>query len=358
MLQLSRGLTYLHARGIAHRDIKPNNVLVYAAEDGRSFVFRLGDFGAAKPVCVVEKNTPKLFYVEYRAPELLLRSTGYDYAPDVWALGCVFVEVVTGSSPFPGAKGVTNGMRLAQIVRALGTSQELVELARARKVELGARRRGRGLGALLKGHEEQDVGPLGWKRWLVLASRMLDVDARRRVGMRQVLAMLGEEEDEASFETETLVSIRECPCRTRALELLRLCDLPERWYDHAVDVVNRLTYTKNYEPPTHLVTAVVSLVSKYWSVELAPRLGGLLAQEVGKGLRGSRLERFERHVVRDALENRIYRPLLSDLTAGRVPRTRVLEASESPTSNGATVEQLARDLLARYGSKDGPVERR
>jgi serine/threonine protein kinase len=372
MVQVSRGLAYLHDMGIMHRDIKPDNVLLYEAppdEEGNTpqvqFVFKLADLGAAKPICERErKNSPKLFYVEYRAPELLLKCRTYRTEPDMWALGCLFVEIGSGKSPFPAQKGISNSAQLSHIVKVLGTSDALITLAAKQKLVdprtvATSPMRPRGIASVVgtKRAAQFDApgSPIRWEAFLALVARMLDTDPCTRMTCHQVLAALGDELSSSdtgrisggsprrSPAVSTTLTIRDCPCRTRALALLKECGLTPLWYDHCVDVVNRLTYDANYAA-TRLVIAVVSLVTKYWLIELAPSLRDLLPTGVGKGFTGKALEDFEQQIVRDGLEYRIFRPLLSEVVAARVPREAVVCAAESLSSNGRTIEELALEL--------------
>jgi serine/threonine-protein kinase len=95
--QIASALDHLHARGIIHRDIKPANVLV--GEDGR---LRLTDFGIARgedPTQTLETaiyGTP-----QYMAPEQV-QGRAVDARTDVFALGVLLYEMLTGRRPFPG----------------------------------------------------------------------------------------------------------------------------------------------------------------------------------------------------------------------------------------------------------------
>lgn len=68
-----RSIAYIHAKGICHRDIKPQNVLV----DNNSHLLKLCDFGSAKRLVVGEPNVAYICSRYYRAPELIFGNTNY-----------------------------------------------------------------------------------------------------------------------------------------------------------------------------------------------------------------------------------------------------------------------------------------
>mmetsp|Transcript_9020 Transcript_9020/g.23664 ORF Transcript_9020/g.23664 Transcript_9020/m.23664 type:complete len:415 (-) Transcript_9020:1743-2987(-) len=112
--QLLRSLMYIHARGMCHRDIKPQNLLV----DPTVHVLKLCDFGSAK---VLVKGEPNISYIcsrYYRAPELIFGATDYSTAIDTWSAGCVMAELMLGHPVFPGESCVD---QLVEIIKVLGT---------------------------------------------------------------------------------------------------------------------------------------------------------------------------------------------------------------------------------------------
>ncbi|KAI0983476.1 hypothetical protein GJ496_000717 [Pomphorhynchus laevis] len=112
--QLLRALSYLRTHDIAHRDVKPQNLLI----DPESSVLKLCDFGSAKKLVSGVSNVAYICSRYYRAPELIFGSTFYGCDIDTWSAGCVFVELLLGRPIFPGDSAVN---QIVEIIKILGT---------------------------------------------------------------------------------------------------------------------------------------------------------------------------------------------------------------------------------------------
>ncbi|XP_068947969.1 cyclin-dependent kinase-like 2 [Petaurus breviceps papuanus] len=113
LFQIIKGIEFCHNHNIIHRDIKPENILI--SESG---VVKLCDFGFARML-----GAPGEVYTDYvatrwyRAPELLVGDMKYGKAVDIWAIGCLLIEMFTGRPLFPGDSDID---QLYHIVKCLG----------------------------------------------------------------------------------------------------------------------------------------------------------------------------------------------------------------------------------------------
>ncbi|KAG5235289.1 mitogen-activated protein [Salix suchowensis] len=118
LYQMLRALKYMHTANMYHRDLKPKNILANA-----NCKLKVCDFGLAR---VAFSDTPTtVFWTDYvatrwyRAPELCGSFfSKYTRAIDIWSIGCIFAEVLTGKPLFPG-KSVAHQLDL--ITDLLGT---------------------------------------------------------------------------------------------------------------------------------------------------------------------------------------------------------------------------------------------
>ncbi len=89
--QMFRGLLYLNSIDIAHRDMKPQNILV----NDTNWKLIICDFGSAKKLIPGEPNLAYICSRCYRAPELIFGSTNYTTQIDMWSAGCILAEMIS-----------------------------------------------------------------------------------------------------------------------------------------------------------------------------------------------------------------------------------------------------------------------
>uniref|UniRef100_A0A0E0PRM2 mitogen-activated protein kinase n=1 Tax=Oryza rufipogon TaxID=4529 RepID=A0A0E0PRM2_ORYRU len=130
LYQLLRGMKYIHAASVFHRDLKPKNILANA-----DCKLKVCDFGLAR---VSFNDTPSaIFWTDYvatrwyRAPELCGSFfSKYTPAIDIWSVGCIFAELLTGKPLFPG-KNVVHQLDLMTdllIYLALPSAESLAKI--------------------------------------------------------------------------------------------------------------------------------------------------------------------------------------------------------------------------------------
>uniref|UniRef100_F6ZTS0 mitogen-activated protein kinase n=1 Tax=Macaca mulatta TaxID=9544 RepID=F6ZTS0_MACMU len=112
--QMLKGLRYIHAAGIIHRDLKPGNLAV-----NEDCELKILDFGLAR-----QADSEMTGYVVtrwYRAPEVILNWMRYTQTVDIWSVGCIMAEMITGKTLFKGSDRILQqhqgrvGMAPAQV---------------------------------------------------------------------------------------------------------------------------------------------------------------------------------------------------------------------------------------------------
>jgi eukaryotic-like serine/threonine-protein kinase len=106
VVQACRGIQAAHASGIVHRDLKPQNLFVCRREDGTDLL-KVLDFGIAKLEAADQKSAATLTGTvlgtpAYMSPEQARGEKTVDHRADVYALGAILYELVSGKKPHPG----------------------------------------------------------------------------------------------------------------------------------------------------------------------------------------------------------------------------------------------------------------
>ena len=123
--QLLNGVHYLHTNWVLHRDLKPANIMVTSTGQ-----IRIGDLGLArifhKPLNSLFSGDKVVVTIWYRAPELLLGAKHYTPAIDLWAVGCIFAELLSLRPIFKGEEAKLDNKKTPPFQR--NQMQKIVEV--------------------------------------------------------------------------------------------------------------------------------------------------------------------------------------------------------------------------------------
>ncbi|MFT7521378.1 MAG: serine/threonine protein kinase, partial [Kiritimatiellia bacterium] len=162
---ITRGVAAAHEAGVVHRDLKPANVLLELRRG--QVVPKVADFGIAKDQMLSGATQVGVFMGTplYASPEQLVDASSIDHRADIWALGVMLVELLTGQRAFSAS---TFGQLMSVVAAGRWDSQHVPE------------------------------------RWRRLTERMLEPDPARRVGsVQEVLREVG---DRAALSLDSAVA--------------------------------------------------------------------------------------------------------------------------------------------------------
>jgi eukaryotic-like serine/threonine-protein kinase len=102
MRRVCEGLSVAHGRGVVHRDIKPSNVFLPGGDPGAAKIIDFGVARLALGSTALTRPGTALGTAGYMAPEQAIEATDVDARADIFALGCVLFECLTGQAAFGG----------------------------------------------------------------------------------------------------------------------------------------------------------------------------------------------------------------------------------------------------------------
>ncbi|XP_030752347.1 MAPK/MAK/MRK overlapping kinase-like isoform X2 [Sitophilus oryzae] len=186
LYQLLRGLEHLHRNGLFHRDVKPENILIKfpSTESTRLYrmkkyeIIKLADLGSVRGIYSVPPYTEYISTRWYRSPECLLTNGNYGPKMDVWAVGCVFYEMITLLPLFPGSNEIDQLSKIHQIVGS-PPIQFLSKLkSRSRNCIVFPKERGTGVHPLL---------PHITRQGRCILELMIEYDHDKRINVKRLL---------------------------------------------------------------------------------------------------------------------------------------------------------------------------
>jgi len=183
LYQILRGLKCIHSAHVVHRDLKPSNLLVNS-----DCSIKICDFGLSRGI--YPESTDEEYTVQYvttkwyRAPEVLLSSSNYGLAIDMWAVGCIFAELLQRRPLFPGDDNEDEHIQqLKLITDLLGTPSptdvQLIGTEQSRKYILSLPHKPR--------VSFEQVLPQAMPEAIDLLRKMLVFDPNRRITVEEAL---------------------------------------------------------------------------------------------------------------------------------------------------------------------------
>ena len=99
-LDICKGLSYLHGKKLAHRDLKPQNILLFG-KDGQKLTAKISDFGTSRVIQSIQTNSV-IGTLKYAAPELFQQKARCGLSADIFSFVLILFELFSGIDPFPG----------------------------------------------------------------------------------------------------------------------------------------------------------------------------------------------------------------------------------------------------------------
>ena len=182
--QIINGANYLHQNMIMHRDLKLENILY----DEEKKIARIGDFGLSRQFDYdKETQYTDVGTFPYKPPEVILGLTHYSTAFDIWSIGCILVEICTGSHLF----GEDNDLGVIKLMyKIFGSFNEtnlpgFNKFPLSKKLENLPESKGFGLVNYIKSNQKFDFEN---NHFYDLIEKMLCIDSNKRISAKDCLS--------------------------------------------------------------------------------------------------------------------------------------------------------------------------
>jgi len=129
--QMMNGIEFIHRRGIIHRNLKPKHILLRNLtslsqenfiQDLSKVSIEISDFTEVRENSFLDRPlSPKATSLRYRPPEMLLGTNKYSFSVDIWSIGCIFAEILTGNPLFTGSTEMDQMLRILESVNTPST---------------------------------------------------------------------------------------------------------------------------------------------------------------------------------------------------------------------------------------------
>lgn len=172
--QILRGLKYIHSAGIIHRDLKPSNIAV-----NEDCELKILDFGLARHA--EDEMTGYVATRWYRAPEIMLNWMKYNNNVDIWSVGCIMAEMISGKPLFPGTDHIDQLTRILQLVGS--PSENLFD-----KISSDDAKKFIKSMPIMQKRDFKQVFHMANPEAIDLLERMMDLDTEHRITATEALA--------------------------------------------------------------------------------------------------------------------------------------------------------------------------
>lgn len=389
MIHLLLAVEYIHAHNIIHRDIKPTNILIFDGPSKQQ-IFKLCDFGMSKFRTNQGRQSPGTMTSWYRGPEVCVDWPDYSYKADMWSVGCVLFEFMSRRPLLYDVRDRNNTIfnAILGVLPEPAPTATLNKLFKYRKVPITAAatplRRKSWADRIAQDQFSRDrvarfnnEGPGTYPEFLDLLNNLLQLDPDQRWSATQALAspfcqhyadLINQTRAEfapqpfpdpilivcdaverkwATVIAFTIFNNRSALAWYRHRILFQAIDMFDRYFDYVVktssDRVERVEdpekergrYLSRYEVELRFTVCLYVSIKYFTTLNIPISYAELTTEEYRRPDAKRMAEEFEKHLIKDVLQYRIYRDTVYEI---------------ADAYGDILDEKSIRDLLMVYGS--------